>query len=425
MKTPLFLPCAAGVEPLLLEETLNLLPDCEARAQRGGVALVGGLREMMVINLESRLAQRVLWQLAHGTYRHENEVYALARGVDWTPWISPDQTLRVDCTAQRSPLQSLHFATLRVKDAVCDHWLDHCSKRPSVDMRNPHLSLLLHLNEDQAWLYIDTSGEPLFKRGWREDKGDAPLKETLAAAMLAAAHWDGTAQSGALSDPCCGSGTIVIEAAQIACKRAPGLQRRFGFERLAPFIDGQGTKLWQTLKNQARARIQMAAVPIFASDVSFRMVDFARRNAQRAGVSESIEFHGGDALERPAPELPEDLPGVVMINPPYGERIEVSGKSARAASPDRDAEPDFFPRLATHWKRNYTAHAAGWTAYVLSPDMKLPGQMRLKEAKRTPLWNGPIECRLFRFDLVAGRMRPAEAAAPVDDLGARALEPDA
>jgi putative N6-adenine-specific DNA methylase len=273
-------------------------------------------------------------------------------------------------------------------------------------------------------LYVDTSGEPLFKRGWREDKGDAPLKETLAAAMLAAAHWDGTAQSGALNDPCCGSGTIVIEAAQMACKRAPGLQRRFGFERLAPFMDGPGAKLWQSLKNAARARIQIAEVPIFASDVSFRMVDFARRNAERAGVSESIEFHGGDALERPAPELPEDLKGVVMINPPYGERIEVSGKSAvrskptdetrergqrygnMAPSQDRHAaEPDFFPRLATHWKRNYTTHPAGWTAYVLSPDMKLPGQMRLKESQRTPLWNGPIECRLFRFDLVAGSMR--------------------
>jgi putative N6-adenine-specific DNA methylase len=128
MKTPLFLPCAAGVEPLLLEETLRLLPDCEARAQRGGVALIGGVREMMAINLESRLAQRVLWQVAHGSYRHENEIYALARSVDWTPWITPDQTVRVDCTAQRSPLQSLHFATLRVKDAVCDHWLDQASK---------------------------------------------------------------------------------------------------------------------------------------------------------------------------------------------------------------------------------------------------------------------------------------------------------
>jgi putative N6-adenine-specific DNA methylase len=148
-------------------------------------------------------------------------------------------------------------------------------------------------------------------------------------------------------------------------------------------------------------------VPVFASDVSFRMVDFARRNAQRAGVEAAITFHGGDALERPAPELPAELPGTLMINPPYGERIEVGGKAAPAAEDraNREASGDFFPRLATHWKRAYTQHPAGWTAYVLSPDMKLPGAMRLKESRRVPMWNGPIECRLFRFDLVAGSAR--------------------
>ncbi len=146
-------------------------------------------------------------------------------------------------------------------------------------------------------------------------------------------------------------------------------------------------------------------MPIVASDVSFRMVDFARRNAERAGVGPYVEFHGGDALERPAPALPPELPGTLMLNPPYGERIEVGGKAARPSAQDRDTPEDFFPRLAAHWKRAYTQHPAGWTAHVLSPDMKLPGAMRLKAARRVPMWNGPIECRLFRFDLVAGTMR--------------------
>ena len=154
-------------------------------------------------------------------------------------------------------------------------------------------------------------------------------------------------------------------------------------------------------------------MPIFASDVSFRMVDFARRNAQRAGVEAAITFNGGDALERPAPALPDGLPGTLMINPPYGERIEVGGKAARRLGEERttedrdnkEAPSDFFPRLAAHWKRAYTQHAAGWTAWVLSPDMKLPGAMRLKESRRVPMWNGPIECRLFRFDMVAGSAR--------------------
>ena len=221
--------------------------------------------------------------------------------------------------------------------------------------------------------------------------------------MLAAAGWQGRAEDGPLLDPCCGAGTIAIEAAQIACGIAPGLLRRFAFERLIPFQASAGD--WQALKAAAQARIHASAVPILASDVSFRMVDFARRNAERAGVAGAITLNGGDALERPAPALPPGMPGTLMLNPPYGERIEVAGKAARPSAEDRDTPGDFFPRLAAHWKRAYTQHPAGWTAGVLSPDMKLPGAMRLKASLRVPMWNGPIECRLFRFELVAGSAR--------------------
>ena len=413
MTAPFFLPCAAGVEALLAEEVQRVLPKLAVHALRGGVALDGGPSEVMVLNLESRLAQRVLVEVAEGPYRDEQALYDLAASVDWTQWITPQHTLRVDTTAHRSPLRSLNFAALRIKDAVCDVSRDATGERPSVDIRNPDLALVLHLGEERAALYVDTSGEPLFKRGWREDKGDAPLKETLAAAMLAAAGWQGRPDAGgALHDPCCGSGTIAIEAAQIACGIAPGLKRRFAFERLLPFATPEMRAELQRLRSHAQARIHASAVPIHASDVSFRMVDFARRNAQRAGVEAAITFNGGDALERPAPELPDDLPGTLMLNPPYGERIEVAGKAAgsspRASGADpgnKDLPDDFFARLSAHWKRAYTRHPAGWTAHVLSPDMKLPGAMRLKESRRTPMWNGPIECRLFRFDLVAGTMR--------------------
>ena len=414
---PLFLPCAAGVEDLLAEEVLRVLPTAQVHAARGGVALDGDPHEVMALNLECRLAQRVLVEVAQGPYRHENDLYELAQGVDWSQWITPQHTLRVDTTARSSPLKSLNFAALRVKDAVCDQLRDLTGERPSVDTRHPDMPLMLHAGAERASLYVDTSGEPLFKRGWREDKGDAPLKETLAAAMLAAAGWRGTPQAGgALHDPCCGSGTIAIEAAQIACGIAPGLKRRFAFERLLPFSGSEKRAQWQRLKSHAQARVHPSAVPIFASDVSFRMVDFARRNAERAGVAQSITFNGGDALERPAPALPESLPGTLMINPPYGERIEVAGKAARPLSQDggddnRSMPSDFFARLATHWKRAYTQHPAGWTAWVLSPDMKLPGAMRLKESRRVPMWNGPIECRLYRFELVAGSARVALARA--------------
>lgn len=420
MSAPFFLPCAAGVEALLAAEVQRVLPDAAVHALRGGVALDGGPTDVMALNLESRLAQRVLVEVAEGPYRDEQALYDLAASVDWLQWITPQHTLRVDTTAHRSPLRSLNFAALRIKDAVCDRLRDATGERPSVDIRQPDLALVLHIGEERAALYVDTSGEPLFKRGWREDKGDAPLKETLAAAMLAAAGWQGRPDAGgALHDPCCGSGTIAIEAAQIACGIAPGLKRRFAFERLLPFAAPEMRAELQRLRSHAQARIHASAVPIFASDVSFRMVDFARRNAQRAGVETAITFNGGDALERPAPDLPEHMPGTLMLNPPYGERIEVAGKAAPSSMPRyADDEPgnkalpdDFFARLSAHWKRAYTQNTAGWSAHVLSPDMKLPNAMRLKESRRTPMWNGPIECRLFRFDLVAGTMR-GNAAVP-------------
>ena len=411
--TDLFLPCPAGTEAFLADECRRILGAKTRLLQgRGGVTVEADERGAMALNLQSRLAQRVLWPLAHGAYRHEQDLYDIARGVRWADWITPAQTLRVDTTAQRSPLRSLNFATLRIKDAVCDAIRETSGERPSVDTRAPDLPLALHLTPTHATLYVDTSGEPLFKRGWRDARaagrdvtGEAPLKETLAAAMLAAAGWQGRTEDGPLLDPCCGAGTIAIEAAQIACAIAPGLERRFAFERLAPWDDRLGE--WRSLREAARAAIRPPAVPIFAGDVSFRMTDFAQRNAERAGVAHAIQLKTVDALQRAAPAER----GSLLLNPPYGERIEAKGRgSARHEAPrpvaregfDAGGTPAaFFADLASHWKRGY----AGWTAWVLSPDMKLPTLMRLKESQRVPMWNGPIECRLFRFDMVAGSAR--------------------
>ena len=419
----LFLPCAQGVEPLLVDELQRLpgLAGARVESWRGGVVVhANQVDEVPVLamhcNLESRLAQRVLWPLAFGAYRSEHDLYELARTVDWRLWITPQQTLKVDITATRSPLQSLNFAVLRIKDAVCDVLREATGERPSVDTRRPDLPLLLHLTVEDATLYVDTSGEALFKRGWRVDKGEAPLKETLAAAMLAAAGWQGRAEDGPLLDPCCGAGTIAIEAAQLACGIAPGLQRRFAFERLAPFRGA--LPQWQRIKQAARSRAHAPAVAVHAGDVSFRMTDFATRNAERAGVRHAIEFKTADALQR----TPPAESGTLMLNPPYGERIEPKGRGTAGRAPREAFEggagpAEFFAQLASHWKKHYP----GWTAWVLSPDAKLPSQMRLKESRRVPLWNGPIECRLFRFDLVAGSLRRvaaddgAGAGAPPND----------
>jgi len=398
----LFLPCAGGVEALLADEVKQVTGRA-ADTTRGGVWVEGDERVAMALNLESRLATRVLWPLIDGPYRDEHELYALARRVPWEHWITPEQTLRVDVSAMRSPLQSLNFAALRIKDAVCDTLREVAGARPSVDTRQPDLPIALFVGPDHATLYVDTSGEPLFKRGWREDKGEAPLKETLAAALLAAAGWQGRAEDGPLFDPCCGAGTIVIEAAQMACGIAPGSQRHFAFERLLPFKPHAAE--WRDLQRLAKARIHAPAVPLFAGDVSFRMTDFATRNAERAGVKAAIEFKTADALQRPPPAGS----GTIVMNPPYGERIAPKGQgtaTAREGFEGGGSSAEFFGALATHWKRQYP----GWTAWLLSPDMKLPTLMRLKESRRVPLWNGAIECRLFRFDMVSGAGPGAKAS---------------
>ncbi|MGH6649379.1 THUMP domain-containing class I SAM-dependent RNA methyltransferase [Aquabacterium sp.] len=423
------MPCAMGVETLLADEAKRILGQgAEVQSVRGGVEVQADSPAQLIdcvfkLNLESRLAQRVLWRVAVNFYRHEDDLYGMARQIDWTDWITPQHTLRVDVTARNSPLRSLNFPGLRIKDAVCDVLRDATGERPSVDTWHPDLGLVLHLDETQAFLYIDTSGEALFKRGWREDVGEAPLKETLAAAMLAAAGWQGRPEDGPLLDPCCGAGTIPIEAAQIACDIAPGLLRHFAFENLLPFAPHE--EHWNALRQAAKARRREPQVRIYAGDVSFRMTDFATRNAERAGVLHAIDFKTGDALQRPAPVEA----GLLMFNPPYGERIDPKGTGQGGRRMQEHEEPvaprsgreqfdaaeadDFFQRLSAHWKRQYT----GWTAWILSPDMKLPSAMRLKENRRVVLFNGPIECRLFKFDLVAGSnkakgAKPDEGSSP-------------
>lgn len=433
----LFLPCAAGVEDFLADEVQRITGAERVYKARAGVSLQASWRDALQLNLHCRLAQRVLVRLWHGGYRSEQDLYNAASEVAWEIWFTPKQTIKVEITAQHSPLTSLNFAALKIKDAVCDRFRAKRGERPSVDTTWPDVRLYAHLTTDTVTLYIDTSGEPLFKRGWREDKGDAPLKETLAAAMIAATGWNGaTAESvddiDPLYDPCCGSGTVAIEAAQMALRIAPGLNRRFAFEKLLPYQ----AHVWQGLREQAvqaeRAWPEGHAPIVFGSDVSFRMVDFAQRNAERAGVAHALDLRGGDALQRMPPTT---RPGVLLLNPPYGERIAAAGVAGQnaaerartrvprtftvgARTAPAPAEPqgresaqmsdgadasEFFERLAAHWKGHY----AGWTAWLLTPDLKLPGRMRFKESRRVPLWNGPIECRLFRFDLQARQPRPA------------------
>ncbi|MGV2291258.1 class I SAM-dependent RNA methyltransferase [Trinickia sp. YCB016] len=416
-----FLPCPRGLEAALAAELAEIAArhagaaQFEAGAQvPGGVHFRGGWKAGMAANLHSRIASRVLLKIAHRPYRNEQDIYALAAEQRWEQWFSANETLRVDITAIKSPLRSLEFATLRVKDAVCDRLREVSGARPSIDTAQPDVRIFAFLTATDCTLYLDTSGEPLFKRGWRLDKGAAPLRENLAAGILRLTGW--TAGTP-LYDPMCGSGTFLAEAAQVALNIAPGVERRFGFEKLKQY----DVSAWQALKVEAldakrAARASRADLGIFGSDISGDMLEKARANFERAGLG-SIVLKQVDARGMTPPVA---APGILVANPPYGERIEVRGRGPRGEVRETrrgddnegfrrvhtDApDSEFFQSLGDALKQRFS----GWRAFILTSDRKLPGQLRLRESTKTPLFNGALECRLFRFDLVTGsvKQRPA------------------
>jgi putative N6-adenine-specific DNA methylase len=375
-----FAPCPRGLETALAAEMAKLGAQDIASAD-GGVGFAGDLALALHANLESRLASRILWRVGGGGYRNERDLYDVVRAIDWPRHFDAKRTLRVDVAATRSPLTSLEFATLRTKDAVCDRQRAAAGIRPSVDKRAPDVRLHVHLTEREATVYLDTSGEPLFKRGYRRDTDDAPLRENLAAGLLALAQWS---PEQPLLDPMCGSGTIAVEAAMVAADRAPGLARTFAFQKLA-WYDGPA---WQRIKQAARDRIRTAPAfaSVVASDKSAGAVAKTQANARNAKIDAFLRIEQADVLARAAPAAS----GVLIANPPYGVRLE-----------EAEAMAAFYPRLGDALKRRF----AGWTAYLLTGDLRLAKLIGLKPARRTPLWNGAIECRLFAFPLIEGSMR--------------------
>jgi putative N6-adenine-specific DNA methylase len=377
-----FATCPRGLEALLAEE-LTSVGGAGARAVPGGVAFRGEWEACYRANLESRIATRILWKISHGAYASEDDIYRLAFGGIWPKLFGVDSTLRVYVTAQRSPLKSLEFATLRVKDAICDRFRDIYGRRPSVDTRNPDVRVHLFLTDREATLYVDTSGEPLYMRGHKIAKVEAPLKENLAAGILRLAGWK---PGIPLLDPMCGSGTFLIEAAQMSLDDAPGLGRdpgEFGLERLANFNEA----LWRRLKTEAaQRRLEAKPLPIWGSDIASDAVARANQNLAHAGLDDLVTVERADLLERtpPAPE------GILVANPPYGERLG-SGEELAA----------FYPKLGDALKKRFP----GWRCYLLSADTQLPKLIGLKPSKKTPLFNGPLECRLYEFVVVAGSHR--------------------
>jgi len=386
--------CPRGLETLLGEE-LAAVGARDVGIEAGGVSFSGTLPIAYAANLHSRLASRILWQIAQAPYHDEATLYAAATAVNWHEYFANEQTLRVDVTASRTPLRSLEFATLKIKDAIVDRLRTDTGGRPSIDRAQPDVRVFAYLDATTVTLYLDLSGEPLFKRGWRRDKGEAPLKENLAAGLLRLANWS---PERPLFDPMCGSGTIAIEAALLAIARAPGLDRSFGFERLRSFDEAA----WRSVRARALAAQRPETVCcIVGTDISTRVIEQARRNAGLAGLAAlladgRLQFAARDVRlsEPPVPAstgADANARGQIISNPPYGEQ----------SSPKSASVPNLMRDFADRMKLLF----AGWEAWLLSADRDLPRQMRLQETRKTVLFNGPLECRFFRFELVAGKYR--------------------
>lgn len=383
-----FATCPRGLEAALARE-LSALGADHAQAADGGVAFAGTLETMYRSNLGSRIASRVLWRIGGGHYRSEDDLYRAAQALDWGRYFSVDRTLRVNVSAISSPLKSLEFATLRIKDAVCDRFRADLGRRPDVDTANPDVRIHVFLTRQDYLLYLDTSGDALFKRGYRQEAGEAPLRENLAAGILQLTGWT---PGEPLLDPMCGGGTFVIEAAQMALGIAPGARRAFGFERLKNF----DAALWARVRDGRQVEHAGTALRISASDNDDTALAAARRNAANAGVAEQLSFQIADVMTVSAPADH----GVIVMNPPYGIRLQQ----------DADSLARFYPLLGDALKRKF----AGWRAYIFTGDLRLPKLIGLAPSRRTPLFNGAIECRLYEFKLVAGSMRrqQAESARP-------------
>ncbi len=387
--TQFFATCPRGLEQVLARE-LTALAATPVKAVDGGVHFSGALALGYAANLHSRVASRVLWRVGQALYRTDQEIYDATRRIDWPRLFAVGRTLRVNVSAIKAPVKSLDFITLRIKDAICDVFRERCGERPSIDTQAPDVRVHAFLTATDLTLYLDLSGEPLFKRGYRREAGEAPLRENLAAGMLALSGWTPDA---ALLDPMCGSGTILCEAAQIAANRAPGIGRAFGFEKLLNY----DTKSWETMRDAAyKAENNSIKTNIYGSDLRGDALELARANLDELDLAGAVALKQANVFEMPAPASS----GIIVTNPPYGVRME-----------DRDQLAAFYPQLGDALKKRFS----GWTAYILSSDMQLAKGIGLAASKRTPLFNGALECRLFEYKLVAGSMRrvkPESAAAP-------------
>jgi putative N6-adenine-specific DNA methylase len=379
MELNYFATCPRGLESLLIEE-LNDVQARNVQMTDGGASFAGDLGVCYRANLHSRIATRILIQVGRGKYASEDDLYQAAYKINWPNLFDVKHDFMVKVTGVKCPLKSLEFATLRIKDAVCDKFRQVVNARPYIDTKTPAVRIHAYLTADSYQFYIDSSGNALYQRGNRKASIEAPLRENLAAGILKLTGW----QVGQpLLDPMCGSGTFLLEAAMMALNIAPGLNRDFGFEKLKNFE----SDTWKKIKNSALKAVKSPSFQrIYGSDMDLRAVRVAKQNLEAAGLLEAVQL---SHVEFTALVPPADA-GVMVANPPYGVRI---GEDEQLA--------ELYPKMSVTLKQKF----AGWNTYFLTNDLRMPKLMRLSPSKKTPLFNGPLECRLFEIKMVAGSNR--------------------
>jgi putative N6-adenine-specific DNA methylase len=367
-----FATCARGLEPILAEE-LRQLDATKIVVSRGGVSFSGNWTVFYKANLWLRTAVRVLMPILEAEVTSPDELYQAVQTLDWSSYMTPDQTLAVDCNVRDSRITHSQYAARRVKDAICDQFKARCGRRPSVDPESPMVGLNLHIDRDRATLSLDGSGESLHKRGYRPIQTKAPLNEALAAGLILRTGWAGDTP---FLDPLCGSGTLPIEASWIGLRRPPGLtRRRFGFQGWLDF----DVRLWTSIRDEARRGMRKdLPAPITGSDSRRDVIELARANARAAGIGHLIRFGRADVRDLQPPPGP---PGIILCNPPYGRRI----------GDERELQT-FYRTLGEVFRR-----CAGWRTWIFTGNAALARQVRLSVVERVPLFNGAIPCQLLRF----------------------------
>ncbi|QEL17232.1 THUMP domain-containing class I SAM-dependent RNA methyltransferase [Limnoglobus roseus] len=367
-----FITCARGLEKLLAGE-LTHLHAADIEVGRGGVYCAGDHALLYRANLWLRTAVRVLQPVHEADVRNPDQLYDACRAVNWAEYMTPDHTLAVDCNVRDSGITHSQYAARRVKDAICDQFRERTGVRPSVDTETPMVPLNLHVYRDHMVLSLDSSWNSLHKRGYRPILVKAPLNESLACGILLASGWDGSVP---LVDWMCGSGTFAIEGAWMATNRAPGMMRKwFGFMGWPSF----DRPLWNAIREDARQGVKPLAAPISGGDIRRDAIEFAKTNAKAAGIGNLLKFDLQDLKDARPPAGP---PGILVCNPPYGERL---GEESELA--------DLYRLMG----ESFLAHWQGWRMLMLTSNNWLARQTGLKVVKTTDYYNGSLPCLLWEF----------------------------